>query len=83
MRKLITVSQSYLLFARPSFWEGIARVLDFGSTLQNYNRSFSPEQADLNALRSDWRVVGQDIEFSIKKYGQAKEPAIPDSAHAR
>lgn len=68
------ISYSYLLFARPSFWEGIARIFDLGSTLQVYNRSRGPKEADENALRSDWRTVGQDIAHSIEAYEQESEP---------
>lgn len=65
-----SITYSYLLFARPSFWEGIARIFDFGGTLQVYNRSRSSVVADANALRSDWRMVGQDIANAIEEYGQ-------------
>jgi hypothetical protein len=50
-----------LLFARPSFLEGVARLLDLGNTLAEYNESQTPEQADFLALRSDWRAVGAEI----------------------
>ena len=67
------VSYAFLLFARPSFWEGIARIFDLGSTLQVYNRSRSTVIADANALRSDWRAVGQDIANAIEGYEQEQE----------
>ena len=34
------------LFARPSFLEGTARILDFGNVLNTYNCSPTPELAD-------------------------------------
>lgn len=68
------ITYTYLLFARPSFWEGVARILDWGGTLQTYNRSRSAKEADENALRSDWRMVGQDIAKSIEEYG--KKPSV-------
>lgn len=49
------------LFARPSFWGGAARVFDLGNTLTEYNRSLTPAQADLVALRSDWRLIAEDM----------------------
>ncbi len=49
------------LFARPSFFEGMARVLDLGDTLTEFNRSITPAQANNIALRSDWQVVGNTI----------------------
>lgn len=56
---------SDLLFARPSFVEGMARVVDLGGTLEEYNGSPTPEQADFYALRADWRQVGDDLVAAI------------------
>jgi hypothetical protein len=54
-------SFSSLLFAEPSFTEGLARTLDMGGTLTLHNESATPKQADFWAIYSDWRAVGQDI----------------------
>lgn len=54
------------LFARPSFIEGMARVLDLGDTLTEYNESLTGSQADLIALRSDWEMVGQDLRTAVE-----------------
>ena len=61
---------SSFLFARPSFFEGMSRLLDFGNTLDEYNRSPTPEQADSIALGCDWRRVGLDIQEAIRAVGQ-------------
>lgn len=53
--------RSDFLFASPSFFEGIARILDFGATLNGYNYSQSDEEADEIALRMDWEMVGADL----------------------
>jgi hypothetical protein len=58
----------YFLFARPTFWSGIARVVDLGATLNEYNYSASPRRADYYAIRSDWNVVGDDISEALNKY---------------
>lgn len=47
------------LFARPSFLEGLSRVLDLGATLQEYNSSLNPEQADAIAQQMDWQAVNR------------------------
>lgn len=47
------------LFARPSFLEGLSRVLDLGATLQEYNSSLNPEQADVIAQQMDWQAVNR------------------------
>lgn len=55
------MSDSLFLAARPSFVEGVGRILDFGGTLDQYNQSVTPAQADYLALRGDWRLVGMDL----------------------
>lgn len=57
----------YYLFARPSFLEGIARIYDFGNTLNTYNYSNTPEQADYIAMASDWQVVGQELRAAVAR----------------
>ena len=67
-----------ILFARPSAFEGVARILDFGDTLTEYNTANSPEQADVLALWSDWLAVGDDMWWAIRSY----ESAIPKHRRA-
>ena len=54
---------SSLLVVAPSFWDGWARLMDFGDTLTEYNLSPSPEYADSVALWHDWVVVGEVVSF--------------------
>ena len=54
-------ASSHYLYALPSFWGGWARIVDFGDTLTEYNRSRDGAEADFLALRADWCVVGDDI----------------------
>ncbi len=49
------------LFASPSLWSGIARLLDLWGKFDNYNLEQSAEDIDAIALHNDWRVVGQDM----------------------
>lgn len=58
---------STILFASPSFAEGAARVLDFGDTLTEFNRSPSEDEADAYALASDWNAVIDDLARALKK----------------
>jgi hypothetical protein len=58
---------SDFLFARPSFLEGVARIMDFGNSLTQYNHSLTPNQADLIVLRMDWEMVGQDMRGAIEE----------------
>jgi len=55
-----------MLFARPSFISGFARVLDIGGTFNAYNQSATPEEADRRAIQSDWLAVGQDMWRAIE-----------------
>lgn len=61
-------TQTFNLFARPSFLEGMARDLDLFGTLQGYNVSPSGEIADARALHGDWLQIGQDILVALRDY---------------
>jgi hypothetical protein len=69
----IDKSLTFYLFARPSFLEGLARILDLSGSLQEYNYSKSGEQADARAISSDWEMIGEDIRTSIRTYGEEEE----------
>ena len=45
------------LCARPSFLEGLARIMDFGQTLNEYNSSPSAQEADFAAIAEDFADV--------------------------
>ena len=63
---------SDFLFARPSFLGGASRVLDLFGTLQEYNRSLTPEIADQRAMLSDLRAIGADFKQVIKQSEKAR-----------
>jgi hypothetical protein len=63
----MTNTLSTYLFASPSFLGGMAHLLDFGGTLNQYNSSMTNEEADYLALMSDWLMVGSDIELAIEE----------------
>lgn len=59
------------LYARPSFIGGMVSVMDLGGTLASeYNRSSTPNAADFRALKSDWAVVGMDINGALKRFNK-------------
>jgi len=58
----------YFLFATPTLWSGMARILDFGRTLNEYNYSSTPDKADFCAIYSDWKLVGSDISKAMAIY---------------
>lgn len=56
-----------LLYNQPSFAEGMARILDFGDTLTEYNRSQDP---DTIALTADWNAIAEDLARAIRTVSQ-------------
>ena len=61
----------HILFAEPSFIEGVGSVLDVSGVLhKDYNSSETEIEADTKALQNDWRAVGKDIAVSIFKHEQ-------------
>ena len=60
------------LYAKPNFIRGAARVLDMGSTFDVYNESQSDDEADVNALRSDWEAVGTALSKAMNEYENVK-----------
>ena len=49
------------LFANPSMFEGMSRVLDILGNQDIYNEDFTPQEADSQALYSDWASVGDHL----------------------
>lgn len=54
------------LFAHSSLIGGAAHVLDFANTLNQYNRSSTPWQADRMAIASDWGCIGNDLKLTLE-----------------
>ena len=52
-----------------SFLDGMATIMDIGATLYQPYLS-SPPKPDVEALRSDWINVGNDLMSAITQYGQ-------------
>ena len=55
------LEQSAFLFARPSFIEGMGRILDFTGMLSEYNCSLHGIQADRLAFLADTSALRGDI----------------------
>ena len=64
--------QSTRLFAIPDFAQGVGSLFDVFGTLNQYNNAESPEEADYEALRSDWQAIGDDLR-------QAMQTVAPDA----
>lgn len=71
---------SDFLFARPSFWEGLGRLIDFGGTLTEFNSALSGPQADRYAIAQDWQAVGDDLRNAMGVYEVTIEVEEPVNA---
>lgn len=63
---------SYYLGARPSFLEGIARLMDFGNTLDKYKSYPSGAEADHAAIARDWAMIGLDFRNAVVEFEEEK-----------
>lgn len=61
MNQQVPFDESSLLFVKPSFSRGLARVVAPYGRLLSFNYSGSGKEADVRAIRSDWRAVGHGL----------------------
>jgi hypothetical protein len=52
-------------FTRPSFLEGLTRMFDFSSSLDNYDYLRGGPEADARAITQDWEVIGADFRAAL------------------
>jgi hypothetical protein len=72
-------SLTTFLYAKPTFIDGIARILDFGSTLQEYNSCFFDEQADNIAMKLDWAMVGEDFRHAMRLISEEEKLEVTEA----
>ena len=77
MNKWISVWSTFL-FARASAIEGIARAVDLGGTLQEYNYAENTQEADNAALQADWHAIGDDLCQAIAQISEQVSARIDD-----
>lgn len=53
------------LFSLPTWQEGVGRLVDFGDTLTEYNRSKDP---DARATAQDWLAVGDWLRAALAQH---------------
>jgi len=53
-------------FTVPSFFGGMGRVIDLFGVLNVYRYFDNPVEADIDAMRRDFRTVGRDIRYAIE-----------------
>lgn len=64
------ITPSSLLYTSPSLWKGFARLADLYGELDEFNTS--PE-ADKEALRHDWEIVGEDLKKVMTEHEPQKQ----------
>jgi hypothetical protein len=47
--------------------EGVGRIMDFGGTLNSYNDSATPDQADSRALGRDFAAVTDELRAAVQR----------------
>lgn len=68
------------LYATPSVWSGVARLLDLFGRFDTYNDSAADDLADARALYCDWHVVGQNLADAMMRVEREPTPAVaPDT----
>lgn len=55
------------LTGRAGLLEGAGRLFDFAGSMNTYNGSSTPEEADAKALRQDFAMVGKDLRGAIEQ----------------
>lgn len=81
-----TFINSSALFTNPSILKGMVRMVDLFGYLDDYNYKKTEAEADTEALKRDWTIVGLDIKTSIglyekgEKTGSAPANSTPQSA---
>ena len=64
-----------IIYARPSFLEGMARVLDIGGTLNVYHFGPGGAKSDADATLADWQAIGDDLRAAMDDCGYPIEAA--------
>lgn len=62
--------RAHVLLPKNNFIVGLGSVLNLAGRYFEYKYSKSEEEADYNALRSDWENIGDDIRKSEAKFNE-------------
>ena len=65
---MVNKVKSDFLVAAPSFASGAGRLLDWYGLYDAYNASRNGNEADMKAMFSDWRIVGQGLHDAMVEF---------------
>jgi ribosomal protein S15P/S13E len=68
MKKRNIKYRTDFLLPRNSFWVGMGSVLNISGSYFEYRYSKSNNEADMQALISDWNNVGEDLKNAKKDF---------------
>lgn len=57
------------LYIKPSFLRGMGSIGNLSGSLL-YKKYQTPQEADTEAIKSDWEMVGSDLKWAIEEYGK-------------
>ncbi len=60
--------KSDFLFSNSSFWSGFGSSFNLAGNFYNFNTSKSEKEADNKAIRSDWSVVGENLNIAFLRH---------------
>jgi len=64
--------------SKQAYWKGFFSVFDLWGTSNNHNHyeynpdNLSPEELDYQAVKEDWEMVGQDLQYAMNQYDEKK-----------
>ena len=67
------ISKSSCLYCNPSALKGAARIASIFGGVDEYRTSSTEEEADINAIRKDWEMVGEDIANATQQYDNIEQ----------
>jgi len=56
------------LFSRTNYLIGAGSIIALMGNYYDFNYSKSSKDADIRAIRSDWRVIGNDLRGALKSF---------------
>lgn len=60
-------TNTFFLYARPGFLDGVARLIDFGGTQNIYNNFIDGATADRSMLSLDWHTVVAELRDAVRR----------------